>query len=252
MKKLNRREFVQTTTAAAAAAAAASKPLFAQAPTMITPKSAKPCIVASGNGNRSKDADGVTCVAKAFKMMTAGADVLDALVAGVAIVELDPNQTGVGWSGLPNAEGVVQLDASCMHGPKKRAGEVLRAFADQQMMIGLVGHQLRDARRRAHALDSRNSARALLRAVHARGVELDDAFGVRQAAPADAGLIRIELDDGDAGDERVEDVGAAGHHLEHLRDARDAVRVLRSIAVARRDDARLHALRRHHRRRLAE
>src|SRR5689334_4074529 len=91
---------------------------------MMTPKSVKPCVVASSNGNRSKDEQGVTCVAKAFKMMTDGADVLDALVAGVAIVELDPNQTGVGWSGLPNAEGVVQLDASCMHGPKKRAGAV--------------------------------------------------------------------------------------------------------------------------------
>src|SRR5947207_13671724 len=124
MKKLNRRDFVRTTTAAAAAAAAASKPLFAQAPTVLTPKSVRPCVVASGNGNRSKDDNGVTCVAKAFKMMTEGADVLDALVAGVAIVELDPNQTGVGWSGLPNAEGVVQLDASCMHGSKKRAGPV--------------------------------------------------------------------------------------------------------------------------------
>src|SRR5205809_5735997 len=124
MKKLNRRDFVRTTTAAAAAAAAASKPLFAQAPTVLTPKSVKPCVVASSNGNRSKDADGVTCVAKAFKMMTGGADVLDAPVACVAIVELDPTQTGVGWSGLPNADGVVQLDASCMHGPKKRAGAV--------------------------------------------------------------------------------------------------------------------------------
>src|SRR5216117_3043898 len=124
MKKLNRREFVQTTTAAAAAAATVPKTLFGQAPTMMTPKSVKPCVVASGNGNRSKDDHGVTCVAKAFKMMTEGADVLDALVAGVTIVELDPTQTGVGWSGLPNADGVVQLDASCMHGPKKRAGGV--------------------------------------------------------------------------------------------------------------------------------
>src|SRR5438105_12258960 len=123
MKKLNRRDFVQTT-AAGAAAAALPKTLFAQAPTMMTPKSVKPCVVASGNGNRSKDDHGVTCVAKAFKMMTEGADVLDALVAGVAIVELDPDQSGVGWSGLPNADGVVQLDSSCMHGPKKRAGAV--------------------------------------------------------------------------------------------------------------------------------
>jgi N4-(beta-N-acetylglucosaminyl)-L-asparaginase len=124
MKKPNRRDFVRSTTAAGVAAAAAAKPLFGQAPTMMTPKSVKPCVVASGNGNRSKDADGVTCVAKAFKMMAGGADVLDALVAGVSIVELDPNQTGVGWSGLPNADGVVQLDACCMHGPKKRAGGV--------------------------------------------------------------------------------------------------------------------------------
>jgi N4-(beta-N-acetylglucosaminyl)-L-asparaginase len=81
-------------------------------------------VVASANGNRSKDANNVTCVEKAFAMMAQGADVLDALVAGVSIVELDPDQTGVGWSGLPNADGVVQLDASCMHGPGKRAGAV--------------------------------------------------------------------------------------------------------------------------------
>src|SRR5689334_150660 len=120
---MNRRDFVRTT-AAAGAAAAIPETLFGQAPTMMTPKSVKPCVVASSNGNRSKDDKGVTCVAKAFKMMADGADVLDALVAGVAIVELDPNQTGVGWSGLPNAEGVVQLDSSCMHGPKRRAGAV--------------------------------------------------------------------------------------------------------------------------------
>src|ERR1051326_806104 len=104
-RKLNRREFVQTTTAAGVAAAAASRTSFAQAPTMMTPKSVKPCVVASANGNSSKDEKGVTCVARAFTMITGGSDVLDALVSGVSIVELDPNQTGVGWSGLPNAEG---------------------------------------------------------------------------------------------------------------------------------------------------
>ena len=54
MKKLNRREFVQTTTAAGVAAAAVPKPLFGQAPTVMTPKSVKPVVVASGNGNRRR------------------------------------------------------------------------------------------------------------------------------------------------------------------------------------------------------
>jgi N4-(beta-N-acetylglucosaminyl)-L-asparaginase len=58
-------------------------------------------------------------------MMTSGnADVLDALIAGVNIVELDPLDDSVGYGGLPNAEGVVQLDSCCMHGPKRRAGGV--------------------------------------------------------------------------------------------------------------------------------
>jgi N4-(beta-N-acetylglucosaminyl)-L-asparaginase len=50
--------------------------------------------------------------------------VLDALIEGVNIVELDPEDYSVGYGGVPNAEGVVQLDSSCMHGPLKRAGGV--------------------------------------------------------------------------------------------------------------------------------
>ena len=49
---------------------------------------------------------------------------LDALIAGVNIPELDPEETGIGYGALPNADGVVQLDASCMHGPRRRAGGV--------------------------------------------------------------------------------------------------------------------------------
>ena len=56
--------------------------------------------------------------------MSEGTDVLDAVIAGVNIVELDPLDTSVGYGGLPNADGVVQLDSSCMHGPKRRAGGV--------------------------------------------------------------------------------------------------------------------------------
>ena len=60
----------------------------------------------------------------AFGLITEGKDVLDALIAGVNLCELDPEDTSVGYGGLPNADGVVQLDASCMHGPQKRAGAV--------------------------------------------------------------------------------------------------------------------------------
>ena len=57
-------------------------------------------------------------------MMTSGTDVLDALIAGVNIVELDPADASVGYGGRPNGDGVVQLDACCMHGPKRQAGGV--------------------------------------------------------------------------------------------------------------------------------
>jgi len=124
MKKLNRREFVRTTTAAGAAAVAASKPLFAQGPTVITPKSVKPLVIASSNGHKFKNGGSQTCVEKAFQMIAGGSDVLDALIAGVNIVELDPLDDSVGYGGLPNADGIVQLDSCCMHGPRKRAGGV--------------------------------------------------------------------------------------------------------------------------------
>ena len=91
---------------------------------VLTKSSSRPVVISAANGNISKDADGLTCVAKAFKMVTAGADVLDAVIAGVNIVELDPEDTSVGYGGLPNADGIVQLDASVMHGPRKQAGAV--------------------------------------------------------------------------------------------------------------------------------
>src|SRR3954471_19435017 len=121
-EKISRRDFVVTSTAGLAAAAAA--PAFGQAPTVMTKKSVKPAVVSSANGNQYKNGGTMTCVEKAFSMMTSGTDVLQALIAGVNIVELDPEDTSVGYGGLPNADGVVQLDSCCMHGPKKRAGGV--------------------------------------------------------------------------------------------------------------------------------
>lgn len=121
-KKLSRREFVKS--GAAAAGLAAASQTVGAAPTMITPQSVKPVVIASGNGNRYKNGGDETCVERAFRMMTSGKDVLESLIAGVEIVELDPTESGVGYGGLPNADGVVQLDSCCMHGPKKRAGSV--------------------------------------------------------------------------------------------------------------------------------
>jgi N4-(beta-N-acetylglucosaminyl)-L-asparaginase len=121
--RLNRRDFI-ITGAAAGLAAAAPRLLSGQAPAVIPAKGFRPVVISSANGNVFKNGGEVTCVQKAFTLITQGSDVLDALVAGVNILELDPLEDSVGYGGLPNAEGVVQLDSSCMHGPQKRAGAV--------------------------------------------------------------------------------------------------------------------------------
>ena len=96
-KKLNRRDFVRATTAAGVAAAAAPKTLFAQtspqSPTMMTPKSVKPVVISAANGNKYKNGGNQTCVAKAFEMIAGGSDVLDAVIAGVNLVELPPGES---------------------------------------------------------------------------------------------------------------------------------------------------------------
>ena len=121
---MNRRRFVRSSAVAGLTVAVAPRVLFAQAPTIMKSNSVKPVVIASANGNRFKNGGDMTCVHKAWTMITQGADVLDALIAGVNIVELDPLDDSVGYGGLPNAEGVVQLDSCCMHGPKQRAGGV--------------------------------------------------------------------------------------------------------------------------------
>jgi N4-(beta-N-acetylglucosaminyl)-L-asparaginase len=77
---------------------------------------AQPVVVSSANSLRP--------VQQAYDLVLAGADPLDAVIEAVKIHELDPEDMSVGYGGLPNADGVVQLDASCMHGPSKRAGAV--------------------------------------------------------------------------------------------------------------------------------
>jgi N4-(beta-N-acetylglucosaminyl)-L-asparaginase len=96
-------------------------------------------------------ANGLRACARAMEMIKAGADTLDAVIAGVNIVELDPQDHSVGYGGLPNEEGVVELDACVMHGPSRRCGsvaslrniktpsKVAKAIMEQTDHIMLVG-----------------------------------------------------------------------------------------------------------------
>jgi len=106
-KRLSRRNWMKSS-AALTAAAAAGPMALAQSPRNI--------VISSANGLQS--------CKKAMEMLKSGADTLDAVIAGVNIVELDPNDHSVGYGGLPNEEGVVELDASVMHGPSRRCGSV--------------------------------------------------------------------------------------------------------------------------------
>ena len=120
---VTRRDFL-TAGATAAAGVALGNPLLAEparangalASSTTGGSFARPVVIASANGIRG--------VKKAYDMIASGSDTLDAIIAGVNIQELDPDDNSVGLGGLPNEEGVVQLDASCMHGPSKRAGAV--------------------------------------------------------------------------------------------------------------------------------
>jgi N4-(beta-N-acetylglucosaminyl)-L-asparaginase len=121
---ISRRDFVKAGTAASVAAAVPSARAHGQAPTVLVRRAAPPVVISSGNGNEYRNGGPRTCVEEAFERIVKGEDVLDALVAGVNIVELDPTEMYVGYGGLPNADGVVQLDSCCMHGPRRRAGGV--------------------------------------------------------------------------------------------------------------------------------
>src|SRR3989441_3834961 len=122
---LSRREFVASTAVGVAAAVAADIPYPMQPPRPLPPSSrwaAKPVALSSANGLRA--------VQKAFDMLMQGADTLDAVIEGVKIQELDPNDDSVGYGGLPNAAGRVQLDAAGVHAPHQpaRAGGALGAI----------------------------------------------------------------------------------------------------------------------------
>jgi N4-(beta-N-acetylglucosaminyl)-L-asparaginase len=122
-RSIERRDFVRVGAVAATSVAAGVQPLAA-APGVRARRRVRPVVISDLSGLRFRNGGPQAAVERAFELLTSGADVLDALIAGVNIPELDPEETGVGYGGLPNADGVVQLDACCMHGPKRWAGGV--------------------------------------------------------------------------------------------------------------------------------
>jgi N4-(beta-N-acetylglucosaminyl)-L-asparaginase len=106
--------------------------MLAAAPAQSRPRQV---VISSDNGLR--------CCARAMEILKAGGDTLEAVIAGVNINELDPEDTSVGYGGLPNEDGVVELDASVMHGPSRRAGSVasIRGIKTPSKVAKLVMEQ---------------------------------------------------------------------------------------------------------------
>lgn len=145
--------------------ASASLVAVSLAATSTRSQTGAPGRAAGTTGNRSQlratpplaisSSNGLAAVAKAVEIMSRGGDTLDAVIEGVKIVELDPKDNSVGFGGLPNEQGVVELDASVMHGPTRRAGavasirgvrtpsEVARAVMERTDHILIVGEGAR-------------------------------------------------------------------------------------------------------------
>lgn len=119
MSRLSRRRFIEGAGLAAASLLAGRGGQAKSArPALRSQAAAAPglVVVASGNGLRATE--------KAMELLRQGVEPLDAVIAGVNIVEEDPNDMSVGYGGLPNEEGIVELDASVMNGPTHNAGAV--------------------------------------------------------------------------------------------------------------------------------
>jgi N4-(beta-N-acetylglucosaminyl)-L-asparaginase len=116
MKK-SRREFFRDVAAAAAVASVARGKRASAAPPADDAVAASPTVIATWDY-------GLELVQKAQAELLAGKDLLDALEAGVNVVEDDPKVMTVGYGSMPNEDGVVQLDAAMMDGRTHRAGAV--------------------------------------------------------------------------------------------------------------------------------
>src|SRR5437899_294394 len=117
--RFSRRDFLSTTALGSLALgleAQEEKTKDSRGAEAKTQASKRPIIICAANGLNYLD--------EGFELLRGGADTLDAALRVVRGPEDDPNDSSVGLGGLPNEEGVVELDACCMHGPTRRAGSV--------------------------------------------------------------------------------------------------------------------------------
>jgi len=117
-KTLNRRKFLKK-----AAGVGLTFPFVGKFPEIIIPRrrtaSKLPILLCSRGEEWGKKV-----LTPAWKVLNQTGSILDAVEKGANVVELDPEDTSVGYGGLPNEEGVVQLDASIMYGPNHNCGSV--------------------------------------------------------------------------------------------------------------------------------
>ena len=115
----SRRDFVKTSVLGAVAAGVGTRAQAEDAKPKDELQSGshkRPIIICANNG--------FNYLEEAYAFLKGGGDTLDAALRVVKGPEDDPNDTSVGLGGIPNEEGVVELDACCMHGPTRRAGSV--------------------------------------------------------------------------------------------------------------------------------
>lgn len=116
---LSRRDFVRAAVASGLAATVGAADLAAgadQAAQKAVAQGVRPLMISSSNG--------LQALTLGMGLVKRGHDTLEAVISTVNQVEDDPNDDSVGYGGLPNEDGLVELDASVMHGPTRRAGAV--------------------------------------------------------------------------------------------------------------------------------
>ncbi|MFH5803961.1 N(4)-(beta-N-acetylglucosaminyl)-L-asparaginase [Alienimonas sp. DA493] len=179
----------------------------------VRPSPAKPPANAGpAPGFRGKavaSANGLEAVKLSVTRMGAGADPLAAAIEGVGLVEADPEDLTVGLGGLPNEDGVVELDAAVMHGPTHTAGavaslrgvmhpariaELVRTRTDHVLLVGEGARRFATA----HGFKEEDLLTDRARRLWLRWKEelsADDDWLPAPADPADAAALRKCCDD---------------------------------------------------------